>query len=217
MRPNPGTIIATLALFVALTGSAYAALKVSGKQIRNGTISGLDVRDGTIRGRDLDRKARVGVPGPAGPRGPQGERGPSDAFATEISEARVGNDNVAALATDLSLPPGRWVLSVSGVLANAMDTVENGRCLIVQEALDPDESFGLVQTGRVLLAPGGGSNGSGRQPFSLDTAVELPAATDVSVRCSTRDETAVVRVQDVSMTAISVENLTDQRLPGAEE
>jgi hypothetical protein len=39
-----GTVVAYLALFAALGGSAYAAVTVTGKDIKNGTVTGKDVK-----------------------------------------------------------------------------------------------------------------------------------------------------------------------------
>jgi hypothetical protein len=46
-------VIATLALFVALGGSSYAALTITGKQIRNNTVRSTDIRNGTLQARDV--------------------------------------------------------------------------------------------------------------------------------------------------------------------
>lgn len=46
-------VIATLALFAAMGGSSYAALTITGKQIRNNTIRSTDIRNGTLQGRDV--------------------------------------------------------------------------------------------------------------------------------------------------------------------
>ena len=52
-------ITATLALLVALSGSAYAAVAVTGRDIRNGTIRGVDMAKGTITSSKLrDRTVR---------------------------------------------------------------------------------------------------------------------------------------------------------------
>lgn len=66
------------------------------------------------------------------------------------------------------------------------------------------------ETGRLLLAPAPGANGNRRQPFSLHGGVELGTGTDVGLQCSTRDADAVVRVHDVSITAIAVDDLSAQ-------
>jgi hypothetical protein len=96
-------VMATIAVFVALGGSSYAALKVTGRDVQDGSLTGRDVRDGSLTGRDVrdgsltgrdvrdgsltgrdikDRSvsARDLAPGvirqgPAGPQGPQGAKG----------------------------------------------------------------------------------------------------------------------------------------------
>ena len=73
-----GTVVAYVALFAALGGSAYAVVTVTGKTIRNGTITGKDVRDRSLDTQELSANAvtsLTGQRGPAGPRGEQGEPG----------------------------------------------------------------------------------------------------------------------------------------------
>jgi hypothetical protein len=69
-RPRHATVVAYLAPFVALSGSSYAAI----------TITGRNIKDGSVRYRDLSTGARRllhGATGPAGERGPAGESGPA--------------------------------------------------------------------------------------------------------------------------------------------
>ena len=47
--PSPAMIVALVALFMAMGGSAYA-LVITGKSIRNGTITGKDVKNRTLTG-----------------------------------------------------------------------------------------------------------------------------------------------------------------------
>jgi Collagen triple helix repeat (20 copies) len=70
--------VAYLALFAALGGSAYAAVTVTGKDIKNGTITGKDVKTRSLGTKKLSRTAvssLAGQRGPAGPQGPKGEQG----------------------------------------------------------------------------------------------------------------------------------------------
>lgn len=52
-RPTHATLVAYLALFVALGGSSYAAIRVGSKQIRNNSVRSADLRNNDIRGRDI--------------------------------------------------------------------------------------------------------------------------------------------------------------------
>ncbi|HEU0025276.1 MAG TPA: hypothetical protein VFQ12_11620 [Thermoleophilaceae bacterium] len=49
--PSPAMIVALTALFVAMSGSAYA-LVITGKSIKNNSLRSVDVRNGTLKSRD---------------------------------------------------------------------------------------------------------------------------------------------------------------------
>jgi hypothetical protein len=73
------TVVAYLALFAALGGSAYAAVTVTGKNIKDGTVSGRDVKNRSLGKAELSPSAvssLLGDRGPAGPQGPAGPKGP---------------------------------------------------------------------------------------------------------------------------------------------
>jgi hypothetical protein len=52
-RPGHGTVVAYLALFVALGGSSYAAVAVTGRDVRDGSLTGRDIRNNSLTGRDI--------------------------------------------------------------------------------------------------------------------------------------------------------------------
>jgi hypothetical protein len=52
-RLTYGNVVATLALFVALGGSSYAALRITGKDVRDGSLTGKDVRNNSLTGKDV--------------------------------------------------------------------------------------------------------------------------------------------------------------------
>lgn len=56
---NPASLIAMVALFVALGGVSYAAATIGSKEIKNNSIRSVDVRNGGLTGKDL-RKDSVG-------------------------------------------------------------------------------------------------------------------------------------------------------------
>ena len=74
--------LAVVALLVALGGTGYAAVQVTGDDVRDGSLTGADIRDGSLGAADLAARVRAGVKtadqrarGPRGPRGPRGFRG----------------------------------------------------------------------------------------------------------------------------------------------
>jgi hypothetical protein len=52
-RPSPGVVIATIALFVAMFGTAYAASKINGKNLKNGSVPGNKLKNGAVGTKQL--------------------------------------------------------------------------------------------------------------------------------------------------------------------
>src|SRR5689334_19857532 len=87
-RLTYANVTATLALFIALGGTSYAALKlprnsVGPAQIKTGAVSSSELRDRGIRLRDLAPSARASLRGATGQIGPTGPPGPAGASATK--------------------------------------------------------------------------------------------------------------------------------------
>ena len=51
--PSPAMVVAVVALIVSLSGSAYAAFVITGKNIKNGTVTTRDIRNHSLRGSDV--------------------------------------------------------------------------------------------------------------------------------------------------------------------
>jgi hypothetical protein len=106
-RSPYANVTATLALFLALGGTSYAAITISGANVRNGTLTGADVKNESIKSRDVDNgslraadfksgQLPAGPQGLAGPQGPQGIQGP---------QGPAGATNVVARRTNRNLAP----------------------------------------------------------------------------------------------------------------
>lgn len=52
-RPSPALVIALIALFVAMGGTGYAALRVTGASVKNGSLTGADIRTNSVTGTDV--------------------------------------------------------------------------------------------------------------------------------------------------------------------
>lgn len=81
-------VTATVALFVALGGSSYAAItlprnSVGDKQIRAGAVRSSEVKDRSLGLRDLSLSARSTLRGQRGDTGPAGAQGPAGAAAAK--------------------------------------------------------------------------------------------------------------------------------------
>ena len=58
-RITYANVVATLALFIALGGSAYAALKITGRNVANGSLTYKDLRRDTLGGGRI-KESRLG-------------------------------------------------------------------------------------------------------------------------------------------------------------
>jgi hypothetical protein len=163
-------LVAYLALFCALGGSAYAAGKITSKQIAPGAIKSKHVKDGSLTSGDLaagvitrGAAGETGPQGPAGPQGPQGpagpqgeqglqgERGPqgpagptfgSSAKFDVIDLANCGSTNVGTTEPFQVTSPSRVLATATGALR--ADTGSHGAVIAVQLLKDGE---GVVASG----------------------------------------------------------------------
>jgi hypothetical protein len=87
-RLSYANVVATLALFIALGGTSYAALKlpknsVGSTQIKTGAVHTGEIANRTIRLGDISLSARSSLRGQTGPQGAAGPAGPAGAAAVK--------------------------------------------------------------------------------------------------------------------------------------
>ena len=89
--PSPAIVISCLALFVALSGVAYAAATIDSTDIVDGSIRNRDFKDGTLRGNEAKRDGFGG-----------GAIKESTLDASKLDEKKIGKVSSAALADGLT-------------------------------------------------------------------------------------------------------------------
>ena len=126
--PSPAMAISLLALFVALGGTGYAAVKINGKNIKTKTITGKKVKNNTLTGKQI-RESRLATV-------PRSRRATSATSATTagtanglsgpatagfLSSAKVGTTGLIKLpkAASLAAAPRRTILTKGPFSANA--------------------------------------------------------------------------------------------------
>jgi hypothetical protein len=115
-RLTPGVVLGTVALIVAMTGSAVGASLITGKQVKNSSLTGKDIKNKSLTKKDFKGSVRgprglTGPQGTPGATGLQGPAGPSN--VTQLTEV-FGTLDVAAGTVnggDLSCPDGMTVVS----------------------------------------------------------------------------------------------------------
>jgi hypothetical protein len=158
-RPSHGTVAAYLALFVALGGTSYAAVKlpknsVGASQIKTNGVGSSEVKNGALRKADF-RASDLPV-GPAGAQGPQGLKGDKG------DKGDQGDQGVA------------------GVDATALDAFARVD-LNAARTLEPDDPGFAPQNKGIAQAdvvPGEGAAATGTTCFNLPSR---PASATVSL------------------------------------
>jgi hypothetical protein len=73
-------VVSVLALFVALGGTSYAAIKITGKNVKNSSLTGKDIKNSSLTTSDVKNRSLLSKDFkagqlPAGPRGADGKNG----------------------------------------------------------------------------------------------------------------------------------------------
>lgn len=74
-RISPATIIATVALIFAVTGTATAAGLIDGAALKGNLVTSAKIRNSSLQAEDLSTSARIQLRGQTGPQGTTGDKG----------------------------------------------------------------------------------------------------------------------------------------------
>jgi hypothetical protein len=125
-RLTYANVVATLALFLALTGgSAFAASKlITGGQIAKGTITSANIKSGSLLSKDFKKgqlpKGATGAPGATGATGAAGAAGPAGsavAYATVVVNGTGNPTLVGAVGFTTITNPQSGVYCVGPVIS----------------------------------------------------------------------------------------------------
>jgi hypothetical protein len=221
-RPSPALVISMVALFVAMGGTGYAALKlpknsVGSKQIRTGAVGSSEVKNGSLTKKDF-RAGQIpagprGLAGPAGTNGINGHdggtgpRGPSDAYVS--SNSGVADDSNSVSVT---VPAGDYVAAASGEVfyhkASGYPVGEGETSCALTSAGDTAHNTGTFAT---VPSHGfdSGSDQGGLATVSQNSAFHLPSGGTITYTCSnaafgTQDSSATMQYANMRVTAIQV-------------
>ncbi len=114
-------VISCIALFVGLGGTSYAVVKVTGKNVENGSLTGKDVKNRSIAPLDLKigalSRGPQGPAGPVGPAGPAGAPGSAAAYVHVAAAPSIAFDPARSKnATAIRIPAtsnGQWCVDAS--------------------------------------------------------------------------------------------------------
>jgi hypothetical protein len=130
-RVTSAHVLAAIALFVALGGSGYAAVKINGKNVKKGTIAGKALKNRTITASKIKKNSLGG---------------------TEIAESKVGkvpsaaSADTAASATTAGSLSGRSAASLQ-VKCPADTVAAGGVCIELAQRASKDWNQASIDCG----------------------------------------------------------------------
>ena len=171
MKPTPRTalvvVVAAIALMASAGAGATAALMITGKQVKDGSLTSADVKNRSLKVKDFSPKAKsrltgaTGATGARGPAGPAGPTGPAGAPGTSglpglpglpglsgfqvvtqtVPVPGLGNASVGA-----ACPAGKKALSATAGFASPLST------LLAQVSRTSDTAFSATGFNLTALA-----------------------------------------------------------------
>jgi hypothetical protein len=127
-RVTYANVVGTLALFVALGGTSYAAVTITGKNIRDNTVTSADIKNkslqtvdfspGTLIAGPQGKQGLQGPAGPAGPAGAQGPAGPAVRLVTADGAAVPVAPGASAVVASVDCPAGMFAIGGGGFTTN---------------------------------------------------------------------------------------------------
>lgn len=163
-RQSPAIVIAMLALFVALTGTAVATTSalVTGTQIKNDSITGADVRNKSLTPRDFRGSVRGprGLTGSAGPSGPQGLTGAQGSQGPQGPQGLQGAQGIQGPPGPFpaTLPAGRTLRGFFYIVGKGGgDVYSDSASFLYPLAANPVTHF-IEQGGPAVTACPGNAN-----------------------------------------------------------
>jgi len=130
-RPRLATILAGLALLVALGGTATAASGlINGKKIKNRTITGKKLKNGTVTKNKIAPATVKALQGQIGPQGPKGAPGQDGVANPEFGSADsvVLPANIETDVVSLSVAAGRYLVMATANLKSS--GTGNASCVV---------------------------------------------------------------------------------------
>lgn len=113
-------VVATLALFIALGGSSYAAIVITGKNVKNNSLTTKDIKNRSLLKKDFKAgqlpRGPAGLQGSSGPKGdagPQGGPGPQGAkgdAGPQGAPGLSGLETVVSTSPTNSFTPKSWTV-----------------------------------------------------------------------------------------------------------
>ncbi len=127
-------VMATIAVFVALGGTSYAAITITGKNVKNESLTSADVKDKSLLRKDFKSgqlpAGANGAKGDTGAAGSNGAKGDTGAAGSNGAKGDTGAPGAPGAKGDIGAQGAPGVSGyqqvLSGTIANPAGTQRNG-------------------------------------------------------------------------------------------
>jgi hypothetical protein len=193
-RPKFSNVIALVALFAVLGGSAYAGSKaINGKKIKKGTVTSKALKDKTIKTKDISDGAVADLQGQEGPQGQQGPQGPAGVIAPDSFDESGSLNLTDGVTTDVGAIP---VASGDTYLVNAKMVLFGGPNV---DAVVCSMQRNDVEIDRILWNPPADNT---RTPAAMQ-ALATGAGASISIECESDGGTGSVLQRKIAAIPVS--------------
>ncbi len=219
-RIHPASVLAMLALFVALGGGAYAAAgkigtseikngaitkikikkeAVTGPKIKNGVVGSAKIQNDAVTGEKVNEATLSTVPDAANLAGKAPAAFESKGFGGTSDGFQALKTDAVTVVTQQSLPAGTYLVMARGGLNNNGSEVVPGSavsCSLSAGGTTREVRFGALEKN---AQPGD------REEFDLMLLASLPAAGEAVLSCETNAAWDEGNVTDPTIVAVSLQ------------
>lgn len=216
-QPSPALVVSLIALFVALGGTGYAAVKINGKNLKNKSVAGKKLKNKTVTGGKIKNNTLTGTQIDESRLGKVPSATKADSATTADSATAAGIANAAFTASldpltalpaglgphtflTLDVPQGGNYLLIGKFSLVNDDTLEQEyRCsmLVGDETADA-----------VYVSEGEDAGNDDSRSVALTALRPVSAGADVTLQCNNPGTGAAdVRAGDVKLTAVQVRSI----------
>lgn len=186
-RPQLSTIIACLALFIAIGGTATAASLINGKNIKKGTITAKQIKNSTITKGKIAPSTISELSGAKGPQGEKGAKGDQGPQGIQGIQGPAGQSGLTTFSLEGSL--SNQTANVSHEVADAAGLPAK-RYLITANVQVFTPTAGTIFCQINSGNGGGGNEGrwtapavNSRNVIPLQLVTETAGVTNFSIDC----------------------------------
>lgn len=182
-RPSFPTVISLVALFVALGGASYAAIKIPArsvgtKQLKNKAVTAAKVKPGTLLRKNFaPGQIPAGAKGATGSQGPQGPTGPAGTNGTNGAVGATGERGVTGANGSVGVTGPDGVAGVTGTTGATGATGATGSSAF---STYTGGSGGSLSVGTLFMGSGSGTSATETSVQSLTPMVDM-VASDLAV------------------------------------